>query len=118
MKKSPYYLIILSIFIILAIPLPSMAQEPDLSKLNDYKAKINIWLSYCESLRLNSSSGKSNFPELQRAALKGITLTLANDAADRSRFFFYAGFGCYYQVKFDSAQYYLYKSLYEAERAK
>ncbi len=99
------------------IPSTTAAQEPDLSGLRGDKEKIKTWLSYCDSMLLNSSGARNNFSVLQKAALRGVALTPATDAADRSRFFFYAGFGCYYQVKFDSAQYFFYQSLYEARRA-
>lgn len=113
MRKLLYILFINFLFI---IPVKIIAQEPDLSKFHSDQEKVNAWLSYCESLRL-SSSGKNNFPALQQAALKGIALTPSTDDADRSRFFFYEAFACYYQVKFDSAQYYYYQSLYEAQKA-
>src|SRR5215467_14290353 len=97
-------------------PFSLLSQQPDLSKIPDTKQKINAWINYCESLRL-SSSGKTNFPALQQAAMKGISITPATDDADKARFFFYIAFGCYYQVKFDSAQYYYYQSLHEAQKA-
>ena len=107
-----FFYLVTNVFISASV----MAQEPDLSKFTDTKEKINAWLTYCESLRL-SSSGKNNFPALQQAALKGIALTPSTDDADRSRFFFYEAFACYYQVKFDSAQYYYYQSLHAAQKA-
>ncbi len=73
-------------------------------------------MSYCESLRINKT-GKNNFPALQQAALAGIAMTPATDASNRARFYFFEAFACYYQVKFDSAQYYLYLSLHEAQKA-
>ncbi|HEX4373535.1 MAG TPA: HAMP domain-containing sensor histidine kinase, partial [Puia sp.] len=93
------------------------AQEPDLSKLPNDNDKIKAWIDYCESLRLNSSGIKNNYAVLQQAALKGITLTTVNDEVSRSRFLFYAAFGCYYQTKFDSAQFYFYESLHAAQKA-
>ena len=104
------------IFYLIFSPARLFSQEPDLSKYKDDKQKITVWLDYCESLRL-SSSGRNNFPGLQKAALAGINLTPSTDAADRSRFFFYDAFACYYQAKFDSAQYYYYQSLHEAQKA-
>src|SRR5215467_3861261 len=98
-------------------PFSLLSQQPDLSKIPDTKQKINAWINYCESLRL-SSSGKTNFPALQQAAMKGISITPATDDADKARFFFYIAFGCYYQVKFDSAQYYYYQSLHEAQKGR
>ncbi len=74
-------------------------------------------MAYCESLRLNANKAADNYLVLENAALKGLSLVPASDAADRARFFFFAAFGNYYQVKFDSAQYYFYQSLYEAQKA-
>ena len=93
----------------------SRAQEPDLSKQKTDKEKIAAWIAYCESLRLNTTGLKNNYTVLQAAALKGVAMTGRDDDADRARFFFYAGFGSYYQVKFDSSQNYLYQSLHEAQ---
>lgn len=115
MKRSLHYLISFCLLFITALPL-SYAQEPDISKLNG-KEKINALLGYCESLRLNAGGKPNNFYILQQVALKGISITPETDPADRSRFAFYCAFGCYYQVKFDSAQYYFYQSLAEAQKA-
>ena len=93
------------------------AQEPDLSKISGTNEKIKAWTAYCESLRINKNGGKNNFPVLQQAALKGIAITPATDPANRARFYFFEAFACYYQVKFDSAQFYLYLSLHEAQKA-
>ena len=92
-------------------------QAPDLSKFPDNKDKVKAWLAYCESLRINPTGVRGNFPLLQAAALKGVDLAPASDAEDRSRFLFYVAFACYYQVKFDSAQHFFYQSLEEARRA-
>jgi broad specificity polyphosphatase/5'/3'-nucleotidase SurE len=116
MKKSLSYLFCAVLLFITAISI-SVAQEPDLSRLHDNKEKISALAGYCESLRLNPN-GKSNFPALQQAALKGISITPETDPADLARFFFYCAFANYYQVKFDSAQYYFYQSLHEAQKAK
>ena len=111
-----YLLCIVCLFANLIITLKATAQEPDLSKLSSDKEKINAWLAYCELLRLNNSGLANNFVVLQQAGLKGLTLIKDNDAENRSKFFFYIGIGNYYQVKFDSAQYYFYKSLHEAQK--
>ena len=116
MRKRQFKLFLFYLLAITIFPIWVIAQEPDLSKFKDTTEKINAWLAYCESLRLNAA-GQNNFPALQQAALKGIALTPSTDDADRSRFFFYDAFACYYQVKFDSAQYYYYQSLYEAQKA-
>ena len=110
---------ILIVFLLLGLMCSSSflrAQEPDLSKISGTKEKIKAWMAYCESLRINKA-GKNNFPALQQAALAGIAMTPATDASNRARFYFFEAFACYYQVKFDSAQYYLYLSLHEAQKA-
>ncbi len=107
---------ILIVFLLLGLMCSSSflrAQEPDLSKISGTNEKIKAWIAYCESLRINKT-GKNNFPALQQAALAGIAMTPATDASNRARFYFFEAFACYYQVKFDSAQYYLYLSLHEA----
>jgi len=93
------------------------AQEPDLTRISGTSEKIKAWIAYCESLRINKAGGKNNFPVLQQAALAGIAMTPQTDPANRARFYFFEAFACYYQVKFDSAQYYFYQSLHEAEKA-
>jgi len=79
--------------------------------------EVKKWLDTCESLRLNTGGARDNFVKLEHAALQGLAVTPAGDAANRARFFFFSAFGCYYQVKFDSAQYYFYQSLGEARHA-
>jgi signal transduction histidine kinase len=117
MKRSLRNLFTFSLFF-MAIYSRSYAQEPDISKYKDGKEKINAQLAYCESLRLNPGGKTDNFKLLQQAALKGLSITPETDAADLSRFAFYCAFGCYYQVKFDSAQFYFYQSLLQAQKAK
>ena len=110
---------ILIVFLLLGLMCSSSflrAQEPDLSKISGTNEKIKAWIAYCESLRINKA-GKNNFPALQQAALAGIAMTPATDASNRARFYFFEAFACYYQVKFDSAQHYLYLSLHEAQKA-
>lgn len=80
------------------------------------QAQVQKWLDSCESLRLNSAGSRDNYIKLEQAALAGLAVTSGEDAATRARFFFFSAFGCYYQVKFDSAQYYFYQSLGEARR--
>jgi len=107
----------LLILCLACIPIALLSQEPDLSKITDANQKIATWINYCETLRLNRS-GKNNFPALEQAAMRGVNMTPADDNADKAKFYFYVAFASYYQVKFDSAQYYYYQSLYEAEKAK
>jgi signal transduction histidine kinase len=94
------------------------AQQPDLSKIKGQTEKVQAWLTYCESLRLNNKGAKDNFVQLEQASLQGVALAGKDDQKDRARFFSYAAFGAYYQIKFDSAQYYFYQSLYTAQEAK
>jgi signal transduction histidine kinase len=118
MRKGWLYGIALSLFFSSISPLLSVAQEPDLSKIPDPNQKIGALLGYCEALRLNTERKANNYPMLQKTALEGITITPSSDEKDRARFFYYAAIGCYYQVKFDSAQFYFYQSLYESQAAK
>ena len=117
MERSRNILIVLSLMVLLFVPSMVRAQEPDLSKIQGTNEKIKIWTAYCESLRINKTDGRNNFPALQQAAWRGIAMTPATDHANRARFYFMEAFACYYQVKFDSAQYFLYQSLGEAQKA-
>lgn len=92
------------------------AQEPDLSVLHNDKDKINAWINYCESLRLNSGNIKNNYVVLQQAATKGLSMVKDGDPENRSKFFMYTALGYYYQLKFDSAQYFFYESLHAAQK--
>jgi signal transduction histidine kinase len=117
MKRGMHFFISL-LLLFVSTMVRSFAQEPDLLKMQDSKEKIRAMLGYCESLRINTGVNPNNSVLLQQAALKGISITPESDAADLSRFNFYCAFGYYYQVKFDSAQYYFYQSLYAAQKAK
>jgi signal transduction histidine kinase len=94
----------------------AIAQTPDLSRLKTDKEKIDSWLSYCETLRINQQGNPNNYVELLKAALKGIDITKPGQYEERSRFLFYVALGYYYQVKFDSAQYYFYESLHASQK--
>src|SRR5450432_319296 len=109
-------LMIVTLIVAAAVPLHAWAQEPDLSKIPAYDGKINAWVDYCESLRINSGNLKNNFVLLLQAATKGLQLARPDDATGRAKFFMYAGLGNYYQIKFDSAQYFFYQSLHEAQK--
>ncbi len=117
MKRGMHFYISLLLLFILSM-IRSYAQEPDLSKMTDDKEKIRTMLDYCESLRLNTGVNPKNSIILQQAAQKGISITPTTDATDLARFNFYCAFGYYYQVKFDSAQYYFYQCLHAAQKAK
>ena len=107
------------LFILLSIvAATAQAQAPDLSKIKNDKEKIKAWIDYCSILRLNKSGAKNNYIVLQEAGLKGLQLTKADDAEDRASFFLYTALGYYYQIKFDSAQYFFYQSLNSAKLAK
>src|ERR1035438_6072800 len=88
------------------------AQEPDLTKLPDQPGKIKALLDYCESLRINSTGAADTYLKLQQAGSKGLQMLKPEEYTNRSKFLFYIAIGNYYQVKFDSAQYYFYQSLY------
>jgi signal transduction histidine kinase len=92
------------------------AQEPDLNKLPNADQKIKAWIAYCESLRLNPSGAADNFVVLEKAGQKGLLMLSPDDFTNRAKCFFYIAIGNYYQVKFDSAQFYFYKSLASAEQ--
>lgn len=94
------------------------AQIPDLSNIPDNKGKIKALLDYCSVLRLNKNSDPTNYIKLQKAGLSGLQLVNTNDAEDRASFSEYVALGYYYQVKFDSAQYFFYQSLHSAQQAK
>lgn len=115
MKKYCLFLsfILMSNFVLFVVS----AQAPDLLKIHGNKEKISAWLAYCQSLRYGGKSSTNNYVNLKLAAMVGLKLAGANDAENRSQFLFYAGIGSYYQVKFDSAQYYFYQSLAEAQKA-
>jgi len=112
--KNHFFLL----FVVMAMCMrTTFAQAPDLSKLHTDKEKIDTWLSYCESLRINQRGATGNYIELLHAALYGLEMTGSGQLEERSRFFFDAALGYYYQVKFDSAQYYFYESLHTAQKA-
>ncbi len=94
------------------------SQAPDLSKFNNTNNKIKAWLDYCKILRLNKDGAANNYMLLQNAGLKGLQLLKSNDDSDKASFNLYAALGYYYQIKFDSAQYYFYQSQHSAQLAK
>lgn len=90
---------------------------PDLSTIKNDNQKVKAWLAYCAELRLNKNGAKDNYIILQQAGLKGLQLVQPNDDSDKASFFLYTALGNYYQLKFDSAQYYFYQSLNSAQKA-
>jgi signal transduction histidine kinase len=117
MKRGKHIFISLLLLFISTISC-CLAQEPDLSKIASDNDKIRAMLNYCESLRLNTGANPNNSILLQQAAQKGISITPDADAVNLAKFNYYCAFGYYYQVKFDSAQYYFYQTLYAAQKAK
>ena len=109
-----YFWIVFFIFVVQRLH----AQEPNLASLPDYSQKMKAWLGYCEGLRLNNKGEKDNYTKLQVAALRGLQLAKPDDLESRSQLYFYVALGYYYHVQFDSAQYYFYQSLHEAQKGK
>ncbi|HVZ96191.1 MAG TPA: tetratricopeptide repeat-containing sensor histidine kinase [Chitinophagaceae bacterium] len=105
------------IIFILAASTSAKPQAPDLSKIKDDKEKVKAWLSYCSVLRLNTSGAPDNYVKLQAAGLKGLQMVSDTDRESKASFYSYTALGYYYQIKFDSAQYYFYESLHSAQQA-
>ena len=104
------------LFILLnCIAFDAQSQAPDLSKIKNDNQKVKAWLAYCSLLRLNKSDDPGNYVLLQKAGIQGLQLIHPNDDSDNAKFCLYTALGYYYQVKFDSAQYYFYQSLNHAE---
>ncbi|MDQ2752399.1 MAG: HAMP domain-containing histidine kinase [Bacteroidota bacterium] len=100
-----------------AIAFHAKSQAPDLSKLNNANDKIKAWIDYCKVLRLNKDGAANNYILLQKAGLQGLQLVQPNDHLDKASFYLYTALGYYYQIKFDSAQYYFYQSQHSAQLA-
>lgn len=94
------------------------AQAPDLSQFKSDEEKVKAWLDYCSVLRLNKNGAKDNYVALQQAGLKGLQMLPPGDDSDKASFDLYTALGLYYQIKFDSAQYYFYASLHSAQQAR
>lgn len=88
------------------------AQEPDISKITSYKDKIAAWIAYCETLRQTSQ-----FQLLNEATTKGLSLITSTDHLNAANLLYLKGIAFYYQIKFDSAQYFLYQGLSRAQQA-
>ena len=91
---------------------PAAPTAPRLEIVQGYAAKMAVWTAYCDSLRLNASA---NALRLQQAGLLGLQLAQPEDFDHQARFSTTAALGYYYQTRFDSAQYYFYRSLYAAQ---
>jgi signal transduction histidine kinase len=92
-------------------------QGPDVSKIPAYGDKIKAWVGYCDSLQAAASGDPGNFGLLTQAAVKAIQTTSPDDAPNRIRFYQFAAIANYSQIKFDSAQYFFYQCLHEAQKA-
>src|SRR6185312_6079964 len=77
------------------------------------KDRMSALAAHCDSLRLNASA---NHAALKAAGLQGLGMAGPGDFEFRSRFAMSAALGYYYAIRFDSAQYYFYQSLYSAQR--
>lgn len=73
-----------------------------------YKEKMDDLAAKCDSLRPSASTDHA---KLRTAGLEGIRIAHADDYVHQSQFAFFAAVGYYYEARFDSAQYYFYKSL-------
>ena len=99
--------------VLLVLGLLSFSQQaPRLETMSDYPAKMAAWTAYCDSLRLNSSA---NALRLQQAGMRGMQLARSDDYDHQARFASTTALGYYYQTRFDSAQYFFYRSLYAAQ---
>lgn len=110
--------IFLVLFVINLTSVTAKSQAPDMGRFKNDQNKVKAWLDYCAELRLNKNGAKDNYVVLQQAGLKGLQLVRADDDTDKASFFLYTALGYYYQIKFDSAQYYFYESLHSAQHAK
>jgi signal transduction histidine kinase len=118
MKIQNLLLFVFISMTVAAIPsTDAAAQPPDLSKLPAYPDKIKAWLDYCDSLQSGAGASPGNYLLLQKAGAKGADVAKPEDADNRSLFLTYAAVGCYYQLKFDTAQSYFYQSLREGQKA-
>lgn len=82
--------------------------------------RMNALKRACDSIRSNPAKGGApgaNYTELKKVALQGLAEAPAEDDSDRASFAHFAALGYYYQVRFDSAQYYFYQSMYAAQKA-
>lgn len=72
---------------------------------------IRQLLGECDSLKV-----KGQFDQLQQKAKEGLDMVAANDMTNRAMLLFDLAISYYYRVKFDSAQYYFYQSLFYAQK--
>jgi len=83
-------------------------QAPRVDTISGYDARMAAWVAFCDSLRLNASA---NALRLRQAGLEGMRMGRADDYDHQARFASTTALGYYYQTRFDSAQYFFYRSL-------
>ena len=81
-------------------------------RTQEYKEKMAALAARCDTLRLNASA---NHAQLKAAGLRGLAMAQPDDHEYRARFATTAALGYYYETLFDSAQYFFYRSLREAQ---
>jgi DNA-binding LytR/AlgR family response regulator len=79
----------------------------------DNKEKLDALMAHCDSLRPRASVEHA---QLREGGLGGMRLAHADDYDRQSKFAFIAAIGYYYETRFDSAQFYFYKSLDDAQK--
>jgi signal transduction histidine kinase len=100
-----------------AQPATQSAHPPDLQKIPAYPDKVKALIDYCEKLQKNTFGVANNYVLLSSAAIDALQLTRPEDAENRSLFAIFAAVGEYYQLKFDSAQFYFYMGMHAAQKA-
>lgn len=78
-----------------------------------YKDKLDALMAHCDSLRPRASVEHA---KMREGGLEGLRMAHADDYDHRSKFAFITAVGYYYETRFDSAQYYFYKSLDDAQK--
>jgi DNA-binding LytR/AlgR family response regulator/signal transduction histidine kinase len=77
------------------------------------KVQVDSLLRICDSLRPNGSTAHA---KLREVGLEGLRIIGPDDFEHQARFAFSTAVGYYYETRFDSAQYYFYKSLDNAQK--
>ncbi|QEC44581.1 ATP-binding protein [Pseudobacter ginsenosidimutans] len=90
--------------------------RPDLSQIPAREDKIDAWREYLNELLGYNASGKSDSKLLIQEAKYGLQLCLPNDYRRHSMFFLFTGCAFEKLKQFDSAAYYLEKSVELAKK--
>lgn len=77
-----------------------------------YEARMNALVAHGDSLRVSAGL---NHARLKESGLEGLRLARADDYDRQARFSTNTALGYYYETRFDSAQYYFYRSLAAAQ---